>query len=185
MIDANVTGSDAGTSDKPKFALKPLWNNSVFPRLNELTGPGGDDYEGYVVIGQGNNASPHCNKEYLDFCQNEFRNRGWHWEPQAPQMPHANNLDLAVFLAMSKCHSQTLRDTASKGVAPPDEIWKAADDVWKTLDSATIARGFVLVHGILNKVIQHNRLNEFLWTKEFHSNVCKDFQLTVKHIMRH
>jgi hypothetical protein len=121
MVDANVTGSDAGTSDKPKFTLKPLWNDSVFPCLDEVTGPGGD-YEGYVVIGQSNNASPHCDKEYLDFCQNEYKNRGWHWEPQATQMPHANNLDLAVFLAMLKRHSQTLRDTASKGVAPPDEI---------------------------------------------------------------
>jgi hypothetical protein len=101
-------------------------------------------------------------------------------------MPHANNLDLAVFPAMLKCHSQTLRDTASKGVAPPDEVWKAADDVWrKNLDSATIARGFVLARQILDKVIQHNRSNEFLWTKEFHSSVCKDFQSTLKGIMRH
>jgi hypothetical protein len=93
MINANVTGSDAGTSDKPKFALKPLRNDSVFPRLDEFTGPGGD-YEGYVIIGQGDNAGPHCDKEYLDFYQNEFRNGGWHWEPQAPQMPYANNLNL-------------------------------------------------------------------------------------------
>ena len=62
MVNANVTGSDAGMSDKPKFALKPLWkNDSDFPRLDEITRPSGD-YEGYVVIGQGDNAGPHCNK---------------------------------------------------------------------------------------------------------------------------
>jgi hypothetical protein len=118
-----------------------------------------------------------CDKEYLDFCQQEFGNRGWHWEPQAPQMPYANNLDLAVFPAMSKRHSQTLRDTASKGVAPPDEIRKAADNVWRNLDSATIARGFVLAYRILDKVIQHNGSNEFLRArKEFHSSVRKHFR---------
>jgi hypothetical protein len=183
MVDANVTGSDAGTSDKPKFALKPLWKDFVLPRLDELTGPGGE-YEGYVVIGQGDNAGPHCDKEYLDFCREEFENRGWQWEPQAAQMPHANDLDIAVFPSMSKCHSQTLRDFASKGVAPPDEIWKAADDVWRNLDSATIARGFVLVYRILAKVIQHNGSNEFLRDKEFHSSVRKDFQSTKTGIMR-
>jgi hypothetical protein len=182
LVDANVTGSDAGTSDKPKFALKPLWQDSVFPHLDEITGPGGE-YEGYTVIGQGDNAGPHCDKTYLDFCKTEFENRGWHWEPQAPQMPHANNLDIAVFPAMSKRHSQVLRDTASKGVAPPDEIWKAAEDVWTNLDSATIARGFLLVYRILEKVIQHNGSNEFLRDKEFHSSVRKDFQSTAKGII--
>jgi hypothetical protein len=183
LVDANVTGSDAGTSDKPKFALKPLWKDSILPHLDKITGPGGD-YAGYEVIGQGDNAGPHCDKEYLDFCQNEFANRGWHWEPQAPQMPHANNLDLAVFPAMSKRHSQTLRDTASKGVAPPDEIWEAAEDVWSKLDSATIARGFVLAYRILGKVIEHKGSNEFLRTKEFHSNVRNDFQSTEKGVKR-
>ena len=99
-------------------------------------------------------------------------------------MPHANDLDIVIFPSMSKRHSQTLRDFASKGVAPPDEIWKAADDVWRNLDSATIARGFVLVYRILAKVIQHNGLNEFLWDKEFHSSVRKDFQSTKMGIMR-
>jgi hypothetical protein len=184
MVDANFTGSDTGTSDKPKFALEPLWNNSVLPRLDEIMGPGGD-YEGYGVIGQGDNAGPHCNKEYLNFCKKEFTDRGWHWEPHAPQMPHANNLDLAVFPAMSKRHSQTLRDTASKGVAPPDKIWKATNDVWRNLHSAaTIARGFVFAHQILDKVIQHNGSNAFLRSKEFHSSVRKDFQSTEKGIMR-
>jgi hypothetical protein len=122
---------------------------------------------------------------YFDFCQKEFGNRGWHWEElQAPQMPHANNLDLAIFPAMSKHHSQTLHDTASKGVAPPNKIWKAADDVWRNLDSATIARGFVVAHRILDKVIQHNGSNEFLRAKEFHSSARKDFQSTAKGMMR-
>ena len=182
MVDANVTGSDAGTSDKPKFALKPLWNDSILPRLDEIMGPG-SAYEGYVVIGQGDNAGPHCNKEYLDFCQQEFDNCGWHWKPQAPQMPHANNLNIAVLPAMSKRHSQTLRDTASKGIASPDKIWEGTEDVWRNLDSATIARGFLLVYRILDKVIQHNGSNEFLRDKEFHSNVRKDFHSTEKGIM--
>jgi hypothetical protein len=42
-----------------------------------------------------------------------------------------------------------------------------------------------LAHRILNKVIQHNGLNEFLRTKEFHSSVRKNFQSTAKGIMRH
>jgi hypothetical protein len=31
MIDCNVTGSDAGTSDNPKFSLKDFFEHSLFP----------------------------------------------------------------------------------------------------------------------------------------------------------
>jgi hypothetical protein len=31
MTDCNVTGSDAGTSDKPKFSLLDFFEHSVFP----------------------------------------------------------------------------------------------------------------------------------------------------------
>ena len=51
---------------------------------------------------------------------------------------------------------------------------------WMKLDSATIARGFVLAYRILGKVIEHKASNEFLRTKEFHSNVHNDFQSTEK-----
>jgi hypothetical protein len=95
-------------------------------------------------------------------------------------MPHTNNVDLAVFPAMSERHSQILCDTASKGVAPPDEIWEAAEEVWSKLNSATIARGFVLAYQILSKVIKHKGSNKFLRTKKFHSNVRNDFQSTEK-----
>jgi hypothetical protein len=60
MVDCNVTGSDAETSDKPKFLLKDFLT-LFFPHLVEIVGPCGE-YEGYVPIIQGNNAGPHQDK---------------------------------------------------------------------------------------------------------------------------
>jgi hypothetical protein len=52
-------------------------------------------YEGYILIQQGDNAGPHQDKDFKDWCISECERRGWHWEPQAAQMPYVNNLDLA------------------------------------------------------------------------------------------
>ncbi len=39
LTDCNVTGTDAGTPDKPKFALRPLlWEFGLLPSFDALVG---------------------------------------------------------------------------------------------------------------------------------------------------
>ena len=59
--------------------------------------------------------------------------------------------------------------------APADEIWQAAEQVWRKLPSADIARGFILAYRIAEKVIAYGGKNTFLQKKDFHSNVREDF----------
>ena len=92
-------------------------------------------------------------------------------------MPHMKNLDLAVFPAMLKQHSDMLRDY-SNSVAPPDRIWEGVEAVWSRLDSCTIARGYVLAHRIAVKVIAAKGCNTFLRGAAFHCQVRKDFPLS-------
>ena len=99
------------------------------------------------------------------------------WEPQAPQMPHLNNLDLAVFPAMSKQHSTLLNNIMSR-VATSNEIWDTVQKVWRDLPSAAIARGFILANRIAQQVIDSKGSNTFLQQKDFHSGVRQDFQNT-------
>ena len=55
-------------------------------------------YAGYVPIIHGGNAGPRQDQEAFDASCNAYcHTRGWHWIPQSPQMPYANNLDLVVF----------------------------------------------------------------------------------------
>jgi hypothetical protein len=89
-------------------------------------------------------------------------------------MPHLNNLDLAVFPMMSKRHS-TLLKMYSAVQAPPDEIWRTAEQVWTGMGSAEIARGFILAYRIAKKVIECGGENAFLQKQEFHSGVRADF----------
>ena len=86
---------------------------------------------------------------------------GWHWEPQAPQMPYSNNLDLFVFPMMLKRHSALLQEY-SGGVAPSNKIWQTTETVWNALPAAEIARGFVLARRTLGKVVSSNGDNSFL-----------------------
>ena len=93
-------------------------------------------------------------------------------------MPHANNLDLAVFPSMSKRHSQLLSNYGGASMASADEIWKAASSVWKSLPSCVIAKGFMHYNRILAKVIEHKGYNTFLQTAEFHTGVRTDYEKT-------
>ncbi|CAJ1931219.1 unnamed protein product [Cylindrotheca closterium] len=109
LVDCNVTGSSEGTPDDPKFALKKLFEHHIFQKLDGLVAAGGQ-YEGYIPVIQGDNAGPHAEKEYFNWCKAQCEQRGWHWEPQAPQMPHINNLDLSVFPCMSRRHCAAARE---------------------------------------------------------------------------
>lgn len=183
MVDCNVTGSNQGTSADPKFSLKALLEDAMFPHIESLVGEGGA-YEGYIPIIQGDNAGPHQDTEFLSFCEQFCESRGWHWEPQAPQMPHMNNLDLAVFPSMSHRHSTELRKRGAGQTVSKEDIWKACETVWTNLPSATIARGFALSYRVADQVIKHNGKNSFLQSADFHSNVRKDYYDTAKGIRK-
>ncbi len=55
LTECNVTGTDIGTPDNPKFALRALWEYGLLPSLDALVGPGGQ-CEGALVIHQEDNA---------------------------------------------------------------------------------------------------------------------------------
>jgi hypothetical protein len=55
LTDCNVTGTDVGTPDKPKFALRALWEYGLLPSLDALVAPG-EQCEGALVIHQEDNA---------------------------------------------------------------------------------------------------------------------------------
>ncbi len=168
-----MTGSDKGTSDKPKFALKALFRDQIFPKVMSLVREGGR-FEGAIPVFQGDNAGPHTDGNFHTYVREHCNENGWLWEPQASQMPHMNNLDLAVFPAMSKRHSLLLQQHSNR-MAPNDEIWSAAASVWRDLESSAIARGFILAYRIAEKVIKFKGKNTFLQTKDFHSGVRADF----------
>ncbi|KAG7356428.1 hypothetical protein IV203_001114 [Nitzschia inconspicua] len=94
MVDCVVTGSDKGTSENPKFSLKSLFEEQIFPLVELLLK---DNYEGFIPVIQGDNAGPHIDAEYINYVKGYCVEKGWVWAPQAPPMPHANYLDLAIF----------------------------------------------------------------------------------------
>ena len=99
-------------------------------------------------------------------------------------MPHANNLDLCVFPAMSRRHTALLSSYTGNKEAPTDDIWKCVEEVWEDLPSAKIARGFMHGYRILEKVVEHRGNNEFLRTKDFHTGVREDYYDTDKGIKK-
>ncbi|KAG7361932.1 hypothetical protein IV203_025598 [Nitzschia inconspicua] len=93
------------------------------------------------------------------------------------EMPHANNLDLAIFPSMSHRHSSLISEY-SNTEAPADQIWKAALSLSNTLANSTIARGSVLAKRIHREDINSKGDNTFLPTKNFHAGVRSDVEDT-------
>jgi hypothetical protein len=61
LTDCNVTGTDVGTPDKPKFSLRLLWEYCLLPSLDALVAIGGQ-CEGATVVHQEDNAGTTLSK---------------------------------------------------------------------------------------------------------------------------
>jgi hypothetical protein len=181
-VDTTVTGSNEWTSDDPKFALVRYFRECVFKQIAALVAPGGV-FEGYTPVIQGDQAGPHEEEGFKRFVAQVCNEKGWLWEPQAPQMPHLNVDDLAVFPAMSKRHSDETRKYTGS-VASKEVIWNAAAKVWAELPACLIARGFILAWRLAEVVIQKGGENTFLGTKEMHRGVSADFNDTQNGVTR-
>jgi hypothetical protein len=184
LVDCAVTGTTLGTPDDPKFPLKPLFERHIFPKVEGLVAPGGA-YEGYTPVFQGDNAGPHEQAGFISYVTGHCASKGWHWEPQAPQMPHMNVLDLSVFPCMSRRHCALARRTGGCKVLSEDHIWSAAEKVWRGLESAKIAAAYVQAHRIAAKVIKNDGSNRFLGAGgSIHVGIRKDFEETAKGLVR-
>ena len=180
LVDTTVTGSSFGTSSEPRFSLMSCFVEVILPKIARIVGPGGP-YEGYCPVIQGDNAGPHQDRNFVEGMREYCGRNGWHWEPQAPQMPYSNNLALSVFPCMSKRHTRLLSEY-SNVVASTDVIYDAAEEVWRTLPSSTIAAGFPLAYRIAGRVVEEEGCNDFLRGSKFHYGVRQDFVDTDKGI---
>ena len=138
-----------------------------------------------MAIIQGDNAGPHSETDFVAFLQVHCALKSYHWEPQAPQMPHMNNLDLSVFPAMSKRHTAMGRKRGGLRVLTGDEIWETAWRVWEELPSSKIASGFIQAYRIAAEVIKHRGSNAFLGTCGTpHVGIRRDFKETATGLTR-
>jgi hypothetical protein len=97
-------------------------------------------------------------------------------ELQAPQWPYTNVLDLQVFPAMSKRHSELLQvfinTEADKG-----RSWKVACEIWSTMNSSMVARAFLLAYRIMGMTVTTKGDTDWLKNGAPHCNVMhrRDF----------
>ena len=68
------------------------------------------------------NAGPHRDVAFMKYVVDYCERFGWYWEPQGPQMPHINVLDLAVFPKMSRNHCELVRKRGGTKVLKEDEL---------------------------------------------------------------
>ena len=126
---------------------------------------------------------PHKEGGFHEWLTSEFTRRGWHLELQAPQGPYTNVLDLQVFPAMSKKHSELLQ-IFSNTQADSERIWKIALEIWKGITSAMIARAFILAYRIMKKIVETKGETEWLKNGTPHCHVRRDFHDTDRGVIK-
>ncbi len=84
LVDCNVTESNPRTPTKPCFPLKALWEHSLIPSVEKMVATGGP-CAGALVILQEDNAGPHTEGNYHKWLAEDFAERQWRIELQAPQ----------------------------------------------------------------------------------------------------
>ena len=150
----------AGVGNSKQFCLKTLYTEEVFPHIKKnFVGPG-KRYEGYQVVYQEDNAGAHCNELYTDAIKGMCKEYGWKLERQSPQSPQFNVLDLAVFPALSRRHSYFL---CRKSANPSgNDIWEAADSVFRNMESSVIARAFILSWHMCKSAVKSRGDNSYM-----------------------
>ena len=104
-------------------------------------------------------------------------------ELQAPQGPYTNVLDLQVFPAMSKRHSELLQ-VHSNTEADKERIWKIALAIWNTMTSSMVARAFLLAYRIMGKIVESNGDTDWLKNGAPHCNVRRDYADTERGVKK-
>ena len=87
---------------------------------------------------------------------------------------YTNVLDLQVFPAMSKRHSELLQ-VFSNTEADKDRIWKIAMEIWNTMTSSMVARAFLLAYRIMGKIVETKGDTDWLKNGAPHCNVRRDY----------
>ena len=126
---------------------------------------------------------PHKEGGFHQWLTTAFITRGWKLELQAPQGPYTNVLDLQVFPAMSKKHSELLQ-IFNNTEADTDRIWKIAMEIWKGISSSMIARSFLLAYRIMRKLIETKGDTDWLKNGAPHCHVRRDFYDTERGVMK-
>ena len=104
-------------------------------------------------------------------------------ELQAPQGPYTNVLDLQVFPAMSKRHSELLQ-VFSNTEADKDRIWKIANEIWNTMTSSMVARAFLLAYRIMGKIVETKGDTDWLKNGAPHCHVRRNYVDTDRGVKR-
>jgi hypothetical protein len=179
MKDSNVTGSNRGTSTKPKYALKDLWEHKLLKRIDAMVARDGP-YPGYYVVLQQDGAGPHKEGDFSAYLNAEVASRPkWRRVDQGANGPYMNSLDAVVFPAMSKRHSKLLQQNNNTAVSK-DKIMRTAEKVWEDLPSYIIARAFIQIYRLMKVVISSGGNNQWLSRGAPHLNVRGDFYKTKK-----
>jgi hypothetical protein len=84
---------------------------------------------------------------------------------------------------MSKKHSEVLQ-IFSNTQADTDRIWNIAQEIWKGLTSAMIARAFILAYRVMGKIIETKGDTDWLKNGTPHCHVRRDYFDTDRGVKR-
>ena len=166
-----VTGSNEGTTENPKWSLKVYFKEIMLPRLDELA-----LQHSCIIRWQWDGAGPHKEGGLVEYLQEEFDKRGWMLACQCSQTPPVNIQDACVFPSLSKSQSKAQAMASGKRCLREEEIWEASKAAFDRMPLSTIARSYAGHMQVVAAMIACDGSNDFMNEKGHgHYNIRKAY----------
>jgi hypothetical protein len=161
-----ITGSNEGTSKKPKYSLLRFFLDVEIPKLERLAARiESTNGRRAIIRYQMDGAGPHRDSTLLRVLTEAFDKRGWMIKFQPSNSPHTNIKDMCVFPTLSK-QVTALQGLSKKSlVLEGKELFRLAKQAWDELPLLTIARSYAGHHQIVNAIAQSKGGDDFLREK--------------------
>jgi hypothetical protein len=191
FMGMKITGSAKEKNGKKKFLMLDFFNNKLIPKLDAKAEELSRELNKNIIARyQHDNASPHVDKYFKQFLEQQFAQRGWLIGYQPPCSPTTNVNYPYLFPALSKLASRSLAINFKGKTLSTEELCTLAKEAFETYPLKKLSMAFVQNEQVVCAILEDMGGNEH--TKEkvaMHFNICKTcipwYAHEVLEMMRH
>jgi hypothetical protein len=175
FVGMEITGSLKEKNGKKKFPMLDFFRDTLLPKLDAKAEELSRELNKNIIVRyQHDNASPHVEKHFKQFLEQQFAQRGWLIGYQPPCSPTTNVNDPYLFPALSKMVSRSQAITFKARTLSTEELWMLAKEAFETYPLEKLLMAFIQNEQVVCEILEDNGGNEH--TKEkgaMHFNILK------------
>lgn len=144
FVDTEITGSRREHGGKKKFPMLDFFRDTLLPKFDAIAEELSRELNKKIVIRyQHDNASPHVEKQFKQWLEQQFAQRDWFIANQPPCSPTCNVNDAYLFPGLSKKVTRTQGVDFSGRTLKKEELWLLAKNEFERYSLEKLSSAFV------------------------------------------